>query len=234
MSERGIFFANDWIADAIDRSGPAVLPATPAMLADWTARLLADAEREEGISRAEVEEGLGDLATYIAACLAEAVGRDGKFEAEREFDMHQSHYRMLVLNLILSALIMYLVMFAMIDTIGEFYNNLNMAWMTLMMVAPMGALMLLMMGSMYSDRRKNLVLYAVFAGLFALGTVGTRAQLGIGDAQFLRSMIPHHSGAILMCREAAITDPEIAALCRNIERSQRAEVDQMERILQRY
>ena len=147
---------------------------------------------------------------------------------------HGSPYRMLVLNLIASALIMYLVMFAMIDTFGEFYNNLNMAWMTLMMVAPMGALMLLMMGSMYADRRTNLIFYAVFAGLFALGTVGTRAQLAIGDAQFLRSMIPHHSGAILMCREAAITDPEIAALCQNIQRSQREEIEQMRRILARY
>ena len=147
---------------------------------------------------------------------------------------HGSHYRMLALNLAVSAVIMYLVMFAMIDTLGEFYNNLNMLYMTLMMIAPMGALMLLMMGSMYGNRRLNLVLYAVFAALFVLGTVGTRAQAGIGNVQFLRSMIPHHSGAILMCREASISDPEIVALCGNIQRSQRAEIDQMKRILERY
>ena len=147
---------------------------------------------------------------------------------------HGSHYRMLVINLAVSALIMYLVMFAMIDTLGEFYNNLNMLYMTMMMVAPMGALMLLMMGSMYGNKRLNLILYAVFAGLFVLGTVGTRAQAGIGNAQFLRSMIPHHSGAILMCREASISDPEIIALCGNIQQSQRAEIDQMKRILERY
>lgn len=144
------------------------------------------------------------------------------------------HYAKLGINLALSAIVMYLVMFAMIDTVGEFYNNLNMAYMTLMMVAPMGALMLLMMGSMYANRRLNLILYAVFAGLFLLGTVGTRAQAGIGNVQFLRSMIPHHSGAILMCREASITDPEIVALCGQIERSQRAEIDQMKAILERY
>jgi uncharacterized protein (DUF305 family) len=147
--------------------------------------------------------------------------------------MH-SHYRMLGINLVLSAIIMYLVMFAMIDTIGEFYNNLNMLYMTLMMVAPMGALMLLMMGSMYENRRLNLVLFSVFAGLFILGTVGTRTQAGIGDVQFLRSMIPHHSGAILMCREASLTDPEIVALCGQIQRSQREEIDQMKHILDRY
>lgn len=144
------------------------------------------------------------------------------------------HYAKLGVNLTLSAIVMYLVMFAMIDTIGEFYNNLNMFYMTLMMVAPMGALMLLMMGSMYGNRRLNLILYAVFAGLFLLGTVGTRAQAGIGNVQFLRSMIPHHSGAILMCREASLTDPEIIALCGNIRQSQRAEIEQMKRILERY
>jgi uncharacterized protein (DUF305 family) len=47
-------------------------------------------------------------------------------------------------------------------------------------------------------------------------------------------MIPHHSGAILMCREASVSDPEIIALCGNIQRSQRAEIDQMKRILERY
>lgn len=146
----------------------------------------------------------------------------------------QSHYRMLGINLVLSAIIMYLVMFAMIDTVGDFYNNLNMAYMTLMMVAPMGALMLLMMGSMYANKRLNLILYAVFAGLFILGTVGTRAQAGIGNVQFLRSMIPHHSGAILMCRKAQLSDPEIIALCGQIQRSQREEIDQMNRILARY
>ena len=143
-------------------------------------------------------------------------------------------YAKLGLNLALSALVMYLVMFAMIDTIGEFYNNLNMLYMTLMMIAPMGALMLLMMGAMYGNRRLNLFLYVLFAGLFVLGTVGTRAQAGIGNVQFLRSMIPHHSGAILMCRQASITDPEIIALCGNIQQSQRAEIDQMKRILERY
>jgi uncharacterized protein (DUF305 family) len=146
----------------------------------------------------------------------------------------KSHYLTLGLNLVLSAVIMYLVMFAMIDGAADFHNNLNMAYMALMMVAPMAILMLLMMGSMYQDKRLNLVLYAGFAGLFILAFAGTRLQTAIGDEQFLRSMIPHHSGAILMCREASITDPEIIALCGQIQRSQRQEIDQMTRMLEHY
>ena len=145
----------------------------------------------------------------------------------------QSHYRMLGLNLLASFVIMYLVMFAMIDGIADFYNNINMFYMTLMMVAPMAILMLAMMGSMYPNRRLNLALYAVFAIVFVAAFLAIRTQTAVGDQQFLRSMIPHHSGAILMCREAALTDPELVALCGRIERSQREEIDQMNAILAR-
>jgi len=47
-------------------------------------------------------------------------------------------------------------------------------------------------------------------------------------------MIPHHSGAILMCEQAAITDPEIVALCGDIVKAQRDEIAQMKAILARY
>jgi uncharacterized protein (DUF305 family) len=142
----------------------------------------------------------------------------------------KSHYGMLALNLIASAIVMYFVMFAMIDGVDDFYNNINMAYMALAMVAPMGILMLATMGHMYPNRTLNTALYLGFAGLFAVAVLFTRTQAFVGDAQFLRSMIPHHSGAVLMCREAPIEDAEIAALCTRIIESQREEIDQMRRI----
>jgi uncharacterized protein (DUF305 family) len=146
----------------------------------------------------------------------------------------KSHYAGLAINLAVSTVIMYLVMFSMIDGPPDFYNNLNMFYMALMMVAPMAVLMLLTMGSMYKNRKVNIVLYVGFVALFVGAFSFTRAQTLIGDKQFLRSMIPHHSGAILMCREASLTDQEIVSLCQNIIKSQRAEIDQMKRILARY
>jgi len=56
----------------------------------------------------------------------------------------------------------------------------------------------------------------------------------VGNGQFLRSMIPHHSSAIFMCDRASITDPEITALCRQIVESQREEIAQMQQMLTRY
>ena len=40
-------------------------------------------------------------------------------------------------------------------------------------------------------------------------------------------MIPHHSAAILMCKSADLTDPEIKQLCDDIIAGQQAEIDQM-------
>jgi len=49
----------------------------------------------------------------------------------------------------------------------------------------------------------------------------------IGDQQFLRSMIPHHAGAVLMCRQAELDAPDLRRLCDGIIRGQEAEITQM-------
>ena len=128
---------------------------------------------------------------------------------------------------------MYLVMFVMIDRLASFYVNLNMFYMTLMMIAPMVALMILAMSDMFPSKKLNAILLVgsaiAFFGSFAL----IRTQTTIGDTAFLRSMIPHHSGAILMCSEASLSDPQLKTLCGNIIQSQRAEIEQMKAILAR-
>lgn len=151
---------------------------------------------------------------------SEHAGAEGQMQA----------YWMLALNLVLSGIIMYFVMFAMIDGWADFRNNLNMAYMALTMAAPMGILMLATMGGMYRNRALNIGLYALFAVLFLAAFFGIRTQGLIDDRQFIGSMIPHHSGAILMCREARLQDAELLALCAEIEAAQRREIQQMEAI----
>ena len=148
-------------------------------------------------------------------------------------DMVRKHYWMLGLNLLISLAIMYFVMFAMIWTWGEFIQNINFFYMALMMWAPMGSLMLLTMGMMYPNKKLNMALHAAFALIFILSTIGIREQALVDDSQFLRSMIPHHSGAILMCEQAAISDPEIKRLCDEIIASQKAEIAEMKALLDR-
>jgi hypothetical protein len=141
-------------------------------------------------------------------------------------------YRSLALQTAISGVIMYLVMFVMIDQLSSFYNNLNMLYMTLMMVAPMVVLMIVAMRDMFPSKRLNVLLLAgsavAFFGSFAL----IRTQTTIDDTAFIRSMIPHHSGAILMCEQASLTDRELISLCRQIIKSQREEIAQMKSMLE--
>lgn len=147
--------------------------------------------------------------------------------------MIKNGYASLALQTAASAIIMYLVMFVMIDSLSSFYNNLNMLYMTLMMVTPMAVLMIVAMRHMFASKVANVALLIGAAVVFAGSFVLIRTQTTVGDRQFLRSMIPHHSGAILMCREAPIRDAEIKALCGGIIRSQQREIDQMKTILAR-
>lgn len=144
-----------------------------------------------------------------------------------------SHYARLAIELVVDFVVMYLVMYTMIATARHFRFNLNNVYMTLMMVAPMAIVMLVSMRSMFPNRRVNMGILASAAAVFAASFVGMRTQAGVGDNEFLRSMIPHHSGAILMCQEARITDAEIKALCENIVRSQSEEIALMEDMLKR-
>ncbi len=143
-------------------------------------------------------------------------------------------YLALAIELLIDFVIMYLVMYTMIATLSHFRLNLNNVYMTLMMVAPMAVVMLIAMRSMFPSRRANLAIIAGAVTIFLGSFYGMRTQAAVGDAEFLRSMIPHHSGAILMCEQAKITDPEIKALCDGIIAGQKQEIDQMAAILKRY
>lgn len=91
----------------------------------------------------------------------------------------------------------------------------------------MGVIELALMSSMDRDRKLDTII--AVACVVALGAFWMllRQQTAVSDKQFLRSMIPHHAGAILMCEEASIRDPEIRALCKAIVSSQQSEIDQM-------
>lgn len=60
-----------------------------------------------------------------------------------------------------------------------------------------------------------------------------RDQVAIADTEFLKSMIPHHARAILMCEEARLQNPEIRKLCETIISGQQAEIEQMKALLQK-
>ena len=147
--------------------------------------------------------------------------------------MHGKSYRNLTIELILHFIVMYLVMYTMIATLDHFYFNLNNVYMTLMMVTPMALLMLVLMRSMYENKRANLIIAIGAVVIFAGSFYAMRSQTAIGDKELIRGMIPHHSGAILMCGKAKLTDPELITLCDEIVDAQEREIAQMQAVLER-
>jgi dipeptide/tripeptide permease len=142
-------------------------------------------------------------------------------------NMMENDYRNLLVMAVLSFISMYILMYAMVNTIGNVFNNFNQFYMAGMMTAPMILIELFLMRATYQDKRRNMLIIAIsiIAGLAFFFLI--RQQTAISDRQFLRSMIPHHSSAILMCERASIQDPEIQELCQAIISSQQAEIDQM-------
>ncbi len=138
-----------------------------------------------------------------------------------------THYRGLLLMVVLSFLSMYALMYGMVNTLANVYMNVNQFYMAGLMAAPMGIIELALMGAMYRNRRLNAVVAIGGSIALAVFWVLLRQQVGVSDKQFLRSMIPHHAGAILMCEQAPVQDAEIKALCRTIISSQQSEIDQM-------
>ena len=70
----------------------------------------------------------------------------------------------------------------------------------------------------------------MFVGLvvFALMLAEYRSQTHIGDVQYMKAMIPHHSSAILTSEMTDIKDPEIRKLEEDIIKAQRIEIAEME------
>ncbi len=144
---------------------------------------------------------------------------------------HQGHYGRLLLMMALSFLAMYALMYAMVDQWANVYNYVNQFYMAGLMAAPMLLIELWLMSSMYPDRRRNLILAGVTVAFMLFCWWGIRTQAAVTDRQFIRSMIPHHAGAILMCEENRLKDPELVKLCQEIITSQKQEIAQMKQLL---
>jgi hypothetical protein len=143
------------------------------------------------------------------------------------------HYVHLAIMSVLSFISMYVFMYAMVDTFGNVYPNINQFYMAALMTAPMVLIELAVMRSMYKHRVANIVVVVLSVVILVGSWVLIRQQGFVGDRQFLKSMIPHHAGAILMCEQAPIQDDEIKKLCQSILSSQRDEIAQMKGILKR-
>lgn len=147
--------------------------------------------------------------------------------------MHSKHYAHLVVMTTLMFVAMYILMYAMVDRFENVFPNVNQFYMAGLMTAPMVLIELAIMRAMYQNRTANIAIVVVSLLVLVGFWFGIRQQIAVTDGQFLKSMIPHHAGAILMCEEAPVQDSEIKSLCREIIRSQQSEIAQMKAIMSR-
>lgn len=140
---------------------------------------------------------------------------------------HHSPYIRLIIMSLLSFLAMFILMYAMVDKFGNVFANLNQFYMAGLMASPMVLIEIVLMSAMYPDKKRNILVIAGSVVALVLFWFGIRSQAAISDKQFVRSMIPHHAGAILMCEQAPLRDPELKQLCQEIISSQQREIKQM-------
>ena len=130
-----------------------------------------------------------------------------------------------------SYVVMYVVMYSMVDRWSHVYFNLSNVYMTALMAGSMLPVMLATMPGMFKSPKKNVALWATSVAALALFWVLLRNEAGVGDRQFMRAMISHHSAAIQMCKESSITDARVKDLCEGIVTSQEREIAEMKALL---
>lgn len=147
-------------------------------------------------------------------------------------NMQTNHYRRFLIMIGLHFIAMYMFMYSMVDAFNNVFNSFNQIYMAALMTASMILIELPLMSSMYKSKRLNAVFITAGVAVLIGSFLMIREQVLISDRQFLRSMIPHHAGAILMCEKASIQDREIQELCKTIVSGQQAEIDLMKRKLE--
>ncbi|TKB99190.1 DUF305 domain-containing protein [Pedobacter cryophilus] len=142
-------------------------------------------------------------------------------------------YRKFALTMGISFIVMYFIMFINIVDINHFYISLNRIYMALLMVSPMAIIMLLMMGEMYPNKKMNKAIIIGSIVVFGVVLTALRTQTTVGDEQYMKAMIPHHSSAIMTSQNANIKDPEVRKLADDIIKAQKKEIAEMKAILAR-
>lgn len=154
-------------------------------------------------------------------------------QRQQQHQMHSKHYGKLIVMAVLSFISMYVLMYSMVDKLDNVYPNNNQFYMAGLMTMPMIIIEMVLMRSIYMNKKLNagIIVVSVLAlfGFF----VGIRQQAAVSEKQFLKGMIPHHAAAILMSTKNPAKDPEIVKLQQEIISSQEREISEMKKILER-
>ncbi len=130
-----------------------------------------------------------------------------------------------------STIIMIFLMYQLVYSYDHALFSLNRLIASLVMGSVMAVVMLSFMWSMYKGKGTKIAVLVLAALLGVVLLYVNRSQVAIGDVNFMKSMIPHHSIAINNARKAHISDPRVRNLADGIIRAQVLEIEAMKRLI---
>ena len=130
-----------------------------------------------------------------------------------------------------STTVMFPLMYQLVYSWDHATFSLTRLVSAIVMGCVMAAIMLAFMWKMYRGQGTKLAVLigAIVVGILVLAV--NRQQMLIGDVDFMKSMIPHHSIAINNAEKARISDPRVRKLADEIISSQVREIREMKLLI---
>ena len=133
--------------------------------------------------------------------------------------------------ILVSTVVMFGLMYLNTYAFEHVFYSQTRTWMALMMGGAMAVIMMLFMLKMYHSKRANLASVAGGAVVFAASLFLVRSQATVGDVDYMKAMIPHHSIAIMTSERAHIRDPRVRRLADQIIEAQVREIGEMKQLI---
>ncbi|AVF04190.1 MULTISPECIES: DUF305 domain-containing protein [Devosia] len=130
-----------------------------------------------------------------------------------------------------STVVMYGLMYLNTYQSDHVFYSQTRLWMALLMGAVMAVIMLAFMWTMYKRHAVNFAIIAGAIAVFAGSLFLVRSQALVGDTDYMRAMIPHHSIAVLTSTNANIRDARVRELADEIIAAQIREIDEMKALI---
>ena len=122
-------------------------------------------------------------------------------QSRKSHSMHKKYYRQLIIMAMLSFIAMYILMYSIVDRLSNIIVNLDQFYMAAIKTAPMIIIMILLMRYMFMNKKLDLTIFEITIAAGAAWILFIRKQTGVSDKEFMKAMISHHAGTILMVKQ---------------------------------
>ena len=157
--------------------------------------------------------------------------QSSRAEQQEKTSEHGASYGRFLAMVGTSTALMFVLMYVNSYSVEHIYWSETRFYMTFVMGATMAVVMLAFMLGMYRNAKRNALIVAGSAVLFAGALWLVRSQETVQDKSWMSAMIPHHSIAIMTSGRAEITDPRVAKLAADIVTAQNREISEMRFLL---